>query len=248
MTRPLEGKVALITGSSRGLGAAIATELAEQGATVAVNYRTDAAGADGVVRAVEALGARAQAFGADVGGPEEAAGLVQRVLETFGRTDILVNNAGISRAKTVRRMTVEEWDEVLRTNLSSVFYVTHAALEGMLQQRWGRIVNISSMVGQAGEVGLANYAASKAGMLGFTKSLALEVAKYGVTVNAVCPGYVHTELNAELDEDSWTSLQNRIPLGRAGTAKEVSSAVRYLVVEGDWITGQAISVNGGMYM
>ncbi len=246
--KPLEGKVALVTGASRGIGRGVAEELAAKGASVAVNYNHSADAANDVVKTIEKGGAQAVAIQANVRHAAEAQKLVEEALAKFGQIDILVNNAGLNRDRTVRRMSVEEWDEVIETDLNSMFYVTKAALDGMIERKYGRIVNMSSIIGQMGNLGQSNYAAAKAGMVAFTKSLAQEVARFNVTVNAMCPGFIETDMLAGVPEEPRAALLARIPLGRFGKVEEVASFIRYLVTEGDWITGQQFNVNGGMYM
>ncbi len=284
----LEGRVALVTGASRGIGRAIALELARAGARVALNYRSGEAEARAVAEQIEELrtgapGARrsgnrraralvdeiskrvvsvtiaeaedapasaeaAMLAQADISNPQEARALVGQVVERWGRLDILVNNAGITRDRTLRKLSDEDWLTVINTNLSSAFFCTSAAIPAMVEQKYGRIVNVSSVIGQCGNVGQANYSAAKAGMIAFSKSAALELAKYNVTVNVVAPGFTLTEMVAKIPENIQDTIKARIPLGRFAMPEEIARAVLFLVAEGDYITGQQINVNGGIYM
>ncbi len=244
----LKGKVALVTGASRGIGRAIAKELARCGASVAVNYISSKAAAEELVSKLSADGVKAVALQADISQPEEAKRLVGEAAASLGGLHILVNNAGINRDRTLRRMTVEEWRAVMGTNLDGMYYCTSAALEPMTAAGGGYIINISSIIGQTGNIGQANYAATKAGIIGFTKSAAQELARYKILVNAVCPGFIETEMVVALADNIKAGILARVPLGRFGRPDEVASLVRYLVTEGGYITGQTFSVNGGMYM
>ena len=244
----LDGKNALVTGGSRGIGRAIALQLARDGARVAFSYRTGEVEAQAVAKEITDLGKEVLMLRADVSNPKEARGLVAKVLERWGRLDILVNNAGITRDKSVRKLSDEEWTEVINTNLNSVYYCSSAAIKSMCDQQYGRIINISSFVGQSGNFGQANYSAAKAGILGLTKTAALELARYGVTVNAVCPGFIDTDMYDKIPENAKEAILKRIPLGRVGKPEEVARCVRYLVEDGQYITGQSISINGGILM
>jgi acetoacetyl-CoA reductase/3-oxoacyl-[acyl-carrier protein] reductase len=244
----LAGRNALVTGASRGIGRAIALQLASEGARVALNYRSGETEAREVAEAIGAAGGQCFLARADVSDPQQARSLVGRVLEQWGRLDILVNNAGITRDKSLRKLTDQDWVEVINTNLNSVFYCTSAAIKPMCDQNYGRIINISSFVGQAGNFGQANYAASKGGIIAFTKTAALELAKFNVTVNAIAPGFTLTEMLVKVPEDIQTQLKTRIPMGRFGTPEEIAKAVAFLAAEGDYITGQQININGGVYI
>jgi 3-oxoacyl-(acyl-carrier-protein) reductase len=244
----LDGQVAIITGASRGIGRAIAKELAEYGAAVAVNYFQSREQAEALVSELTSGGHRAIAIRASVGKPNDVRAMVQRMLDEFGRIDILVNNAGVNRDRSLRRMSTEEWQEVINTDLNSAFYCTSAVLPHMIEAKYGRIINMSSIIGQMGNVGQANYAAAKAGLIAFTKSAAQELARHNITVNAMCPGFVATEMVTSLTDEVKEALLGRIPLGRFGCPEEVAAFVRFLVTEGDWITGQQFNPNGGMYM
>lgn len=244
----LDGRVALVTGSSRGIGKAIALELARAGARVALNYRKGEVEANGVAEEIVALGGVAMCIRADVSVSEEARGMVRKVAAELGRLDILVNNAGINRDRTLRKLTDEDWLEVVNTNLNGAFYCTSAALPIMLEQKHGRIVNISSVVGQAGNFGQANYAAAKAGLIAFTKTAALELARQNILVNAVCPGFTSTDMVATVPETMQEQIKARIPVGRFALPEEIAKAVLFLVTDGAYVTGQQLNVNGGLYM
>ena len=244
----LDGKNALVTGASRGIGRAIALQLARDGARVAINYRTGEAEVHAVAKEIQQTGVQCLVLRADVSNPKEARGLIAQVLEKWGRLDILVNNAGITRDKSLKKLTDDDWTEVLNTNLNSVYYCCSAAMKAMCDQRFGRIVNISSFVGQAGNFGQANYAASKGGIIAFTKTAAIELAKYNVTVNAIAPGFTLTGMLAKVPENVQEQIKAKIPMGRFGLPEEIAKAVAFLAADGDYITGQQINVNGGVYM
>jgi len=245
----LSGKTALITGSSSGIGAAIAQELAGNGAKVAIHYRGNAQGAENIAAALRDKGAHCAIYQADVSDMEQAANLVKQVQSELGGLDILVNNAGTTRDALLMSMKEEEWDTVINTNLKSVYTVTRAVLRGMLKSRWGRIINITSVVGLTGQAGQSNYAASKAGIIGFTKSLAREVASRNITVNAVAPGFIPTALTDVLNEEQRSTIIRNTPLGRMGTPEEIAWAVAFLAAErSGFITGQVLTVDGGLVM
>jgi acetoacetyl-CoA reductase len=244
----LDGAVAIVTGAGRGLGKAIATELANGGAKVVVNYSKSKEPAEELVKAIESNGGEATAIQGDVSNPEEAEKLVEQAVEKYGKLDILVNNAGITIDKTMKKLTSDDWDKVVSVDLNSCFYTFKPAMEH-LTESGGKVVNISSFVGQAGNFGQANYAAAKAGIIGFTKSAAKEMARHGVTVNAVCPGFIETDMFADVPQKVVDEkIVPLIPLGRIGQPEDVAKAVKYLCADGDYITGQTLSVNGGVYM
>lgn len=242
-------KIALVTGSSSGIGAAIAKELAAGGARVALNYRGNQAGADETADSIRDRGGECSIFQADVSSLDEAAELVKTVENELGRVNILVNNAGTTRDALMMSMKGDGWSQVIGTNLDSVFNVTRAALRGMIRQRWGRIINISSIVGLAGQAGQTNYAASKAGMIGMSKSLAREVGSRGITVNVVAPGFVPTALTDVMSDEQKEDTISRTPLGRFGDPEDIAWAVAFLASErAGFITGQVLSVDGGLVM
>jgi 3-oxoacyl-(acyl-carrier-protein) reductase len=241
-------QVAIVSGSSRGIGRAIALELARRGMAVVVNYRSAETEAHAVAAEVRALGVDCLCLQADVADPDQARGLIREVQAQWGRVDVLVNNAGITRDKTLRKLTDDDWLQVINTNLGSVYYCTSAAMPIMIEQNYGRIINISSYVGQAGNFGQANYGASKGGIIAFTKTAALELARYGITVNAIAPGFTETEMLSKVPPDVQEKIRARIPMGRFGKAEEVAKVVAFIATEGDYITGQQINVNGGVYM
>ncbi|MCZ0755344.1 3-oxoacyl-[acyl-carrier-protein] reductase [Anoxybacillus sp. J5B_2022] len=245
----LQGKVALVTGASRGIGRAIALELARQGAKVAVNYAGSEAKAKEVVEEIEKMGGEAFAVQADVANGEAVEQMVKEVVERFGRIDILVNNAGITRDNLLMRMKEEEWDDVINTNLKGVFHCTKAVTRPMMKQRYGRIVNIASIVGVSGNPGQANYVAAKAGVIGFTKTAARELASRNITVNAIAPGFITTDMTDRLSEDVRTEMLKQIPLARFGEPDDIAKVVSFLVSDAaNYITGQTIHVDGGMVM
>ena len=248
MTTVLNGKVALVTGASRGLGKAIALELGRQGVKVGVNYNTSADSAEEAVKEINLGEGRALAIQGDVSRFDQCQDLILRVTDELGPIDILINNAGFNRDRTLRKMSPEEWDSVIATDLSSVFYCTKLVIDGMIERSYGRIVNMASIIGQMGNVGQSNYAAAKAGIIAFTKSAAQELARYGITVNALTPGFIETDMLSGVPEEPKAALLARIPLGRFGNPEEVARLVTYLLTEGDWITGQQFNINGGMYM
>jgi acetoacetyl-CoA reductase/3-oxoacyl-[acyl-carrier protein] reductase len=244
----LDGKTALVTGASRGIGRAIALELAREGAKVALNYQSNDAKAEEVVKEITGFGGTCILAKANLADPKEARAMVRRVAEQFGRLDVLVNNAGITRDKSLRKMTDEDWLTVIQTNLNAVFFCTTAAMPIMIEQNFGRIVNIGSMNGQTAAFGQANYGASKGGVMAFTKTAALELAKYNITVNVINPGYTMTDMFDKVPTNIQDQIKGKIPEGRFAKPEEIARAVIFLVEDGDYVTGQQINVNGGAYM
>ncbi len=245
----LSGKVAIVTGSSRGIGAAIAIVLAQQGAKVVINHRNSAEGAEAVRQTITDLGGEAEVIQADVSRFDDAQRLVKETVNVFGRVDILVNNAGTTRDKLIMMMKEEDWDIVIRTNLTSAYNCAKAAIRPMMKKRAGRIINITSVVGLAGQAGQSNYAASKAGLIGFTKSLAKEVGSRNITVNAIAPGFVPTALTNVLPQDMIDDAIRNTPLGRLGEPEDIAYAVAFLASDqAGFITGQVLSVDGGLIM
>jgi 3-oxoacyl-[acyl-carrier protein] reductase len=245
----LEGKVALVTGASRGIGRAIAIGLAEAGAHVVVNYAGNETAAAEVAAHIHSLGRKAITIQANVGNSAEVDAMVKQTLETFGQLDILVNNAGITRDNLLMRMKDEEFDEVINTNLKGVFNCVRSVTRTMMKQRSGRIINISSVVGTLGNPGQANYVAAKAGVIGLTKSAARELASRGITVNAIAPGFITTDMTDKLSEEMRAQLLRQIPLARFGQPDDIAKTVLFLASdEASYMTGQTLHIDGGMYM
>jgi acetoacetyl-CoA reductase len=238
----LAGRQALVTGAARGIGRAIAKALASEGADIAINYQSSEADARSLADELGKSGSKTLLFQGNVGERATWTEMIGKIKQDWGRLDILVNNAGITRDKTLRKMTDEDWTQVLQTNLNACYFGVSAVMPMMLEQKFGRIINISSFVGQAGNFGQANYAASKGAIIAFTKTAALELAKYNVTCNALAPGFTETSMLAKVPEQVRTQILARIPMGRFGQPDEIAKAV------GDYITGQQINVNGGVYM
>jgi 3-oxoacyl-[acyl-carrier protein] reductase len=244
-----KAKIALVTGSSRGLGKAMAIELGQLGYTVAVHYSSSKEPAEAVAETIRTLGSQAAVFSANVASASACQELIKQVTAELGGLDILVNNAGITKDTLALRMKEEDWTSVLDTNLSSAFYLSKAALRGMLRNGWGRIINISSVVGIMGNVGQANYVTAKAGIIGLTKALAKEYASKGITVNAVAPGFIESDMTAQLPEDLRKAYLSQIPVGRFGKSDEVAKVVAFLASsDAAYINGQTITVDGGMVM
>ena len=244
----LEGKTAVVTGASRGIGRAIALELAREGARVAINYQSNEAKAREVADEITKMGGTCILAQANLANPQEARAMVRKVAEKFGRLDVLVNNAGITRDKSIRKMTDDDWLAVIQTNLNAVFFCTSAAIPIMTAQSYGRIINISSMNGQVGAMGQANYSASKGGIIAFTRTAALELARSNITVNVIAPGFTETDMFAKVPADIPAQIKAKIPLGRFAQPEEIARAVLFLAADGDYITGQTIGVNGGACM
>lgn len=245
----LDGKVAIVTGASRGIGRAVAISLAKAGAKVVINYAGNVVAAEEVKAIIEAAGGEAMLMQADVASEEAVAAMVKQTTDTFGAIDILVNNAGITRDTLLMRMKESDWDDVMNTNLKGIFVCTKAISRVMMKQKCGKIINMTSVVGQTGNAGQANYAAAKAGVIGFTKSMAKELASRGITVNAVAPGFINTDMTAVLSEQIKEDLVTKIPLGRLGSPEDVAAAVLYLASDAaNYVTGQTLNIDGGMVM
>jgi acetoacetyl-CoA reductase len=244
----LSGRSGFVTGAGRGIGRAIALELGRNGANVAVGYSASAEAAEQVARLLSEMGVEAFPVKVDVSKPDEVRAVVATIRERFGKIDFLVNNAGINRDRRFERMSADDWNAVIDVNLNSIFHVTHEVLPHMLEQGYGRIVNISSVVGEMGNFGQTNYATAKAGMIGFSKSLAIEVARKGITVNCLAPGFTETDMVAGMPQEALEKVIARIPIGRLGKPEEMAAAALFLIGSGDYITGEVLSVNGGMHM
>lgn len=245
----LDNKVALVTGASRGIGRAIAVAMAKAGAKVVVNYAGNTAAAQDVINEIESFGGKAIAVQADVAQTEAVESLLKQTLDAYGRVDILVNNAGITRDNLLLRMKEDDWDAVMNTNLKGIFHCTKQVSRVMIKQKCGKIINMTSVVGITGNTGQSNYAAAKAGVIGFTKSMAKELASRGITVNAVAPGFIATDMTAGLPDQVKSEMANNIPLARMGKPEDVAAAVIFLASEAaDYITGQTLNVDGGMVM
>jgi len=244
----LKGKVALVTGASRGIGRAIAIELASRGASIALDYRSDSIQAESAAAEIRNLGVECILIQGDISQKGEAQRVVQQVLDKWQRLDILVNNAGITRDRSMRKMTEDDWAQVINVNLNGTFYCTSAALPAMINQRFGRIINIASVVGQMGAFGQANYSASKGGIIAFTKTLALEMAKFNITANCIAPGFTSTEMVDAIPEEIAAQIKAKIPLGRFASPEEIAKAAVFLAADGDYITGQELNINGGYHM
>ncbi len=245
----LEGAVVVVTGAGRGIGRAIAEELGHGGAKVVVNYSKSKEAAEDLVARLQQNGSpEAVAIQGDVSDAAQAANLIEETIKRFGRIDVLVNNAGINVDRSLKNLSVEDWGKVIQCDLNGSFYTVKAALPYFMQQKSGRIINISSLNGQIASFGQANYSAAKAGVIGFTRTAALELARSNVTVNAICPGFIGTEMWYGMPDKVKEAVLARIPLGRVGTPQEVARAVRYLIVDGDYITGATLNINGGAFM
>jgi acetoacetyl-CoA reductase/3-oxoacyl-[acyl-carrier protein] reductase len=244
----LEGRKALVTGGAKGIGRAIVRALAGEGADVAINFQSSGADAESLAEELRKAGRSTLLFKGNVGERVTWNEMMGQIKQSWGRLDILVNNAGITRDKTLRKMTDDDWLAVLNTNLNACYFGVTAAMPMMVEQKHGRIINISSFVGQAGNFGQANYSASKGGIIAFTKTAAMELARYNVTCNALAPGFTETGMLAKVAENVQAQILARIPMGRFATPEEIAKAVLFLAADGDYITGQQINVNGGVYM
>jgi acetoacetyl-CoA reductase len=244
----LDGRFALVTGGARGIGRAIAKSLAAEGATLAINYQSSEADARSLLDELDRSGRKTLLFKGDVGERSTWTSMIAKLKDSWGRLDILVNNAGITRDKSLRKMTDDDWSSVLHTNLNACYFGVSAVMSMMIEQKYGRVINISSFVGQAGNFGQANYAASKGAIIAFTKTAAIELAKYNVTCNSLAPGFTETGMLAKVPENVQQQILARIPMGRFGHPDEIAKAVLFLAADGDYITGQQINVNGGVYM
>lgn len=244
----LNNKVAIVTGGAKGIGQAITKELAKNGVKVVINYNSSKGTAEKLITDLKEEGREVYAVQADVSDLEQSRKLVEEAVNHFGRVDILVNNAGITRDSTFKKLSEENWRKVIDVNLNSVYNTTSVALPHLLESDAGRIINISSIIGQAGGFGQTNYAAAKAGLIGYTKSLALELAKSGVTVNAICPGFIDTEMVQEIPENVREKIVAKIPTRRFGQPDEIARGVVFLCKDGEYITGQQLNINGGLYM
>lgn len=244
----LNNKVAIVTGGAKGIGAAISMELAKNGVKVVINYNSSKGSAEKLIADIKEVGGEAYAVQADVSNLEQSRKLVEEAIDHFGRVDILVNNAGITRDSTFKKLSEEDWRTVIDVNLNSVYNTSSVALPYLLESDAGRIINISSIIGQAGGFGQTNYAAAKAGMIGYTKSLALELAKSNVTVNAICPGFIDTEMVQEIPENVREKIVAKIPQRRFGQPDEIARGIIFLCKDGEYITGQQLNINGGLYM
>ncbi len=244
----LQGRRALVTGAARGIGRAIAIALAREGADIAINYQSSEADARSLAAELKDAGRETLLFKGDVGARATWTSMIAAIVNAWGSLDILVNNAGITRDKSLRKMTDDDWLEVLKTNLNACYFGVSAVMPLMIEHKFGRIINISSFVGQAGNFGQANYAASKGGIIAFTKTVAIELAKHNVTCNALAPGFTETSMLAKVPEQVRAQILARIPMGRFATPEEIAKAVLFLAADADYITGQQINVNGGVYM
>jgi len=245
----LHGAVAVVTGASRGIGNAVAEELGRGGAKVVINYSGSQEPAEELAERINQTGGggEAVAIQADVSDPNDAQRLIDQTVEQYGRVDILVNNAGINVDKPMKKLEVEDWDKVIQLDLNGCFYTVHAALPHMMGQELGSIVNMSSYIGEAGNVAQANYSAAKAGLLGFTKTAALELAKSNITVNAVCPGFIETDMTNAIPDDVKEKITKTIPMGHFGQPQDIANAVRFCI-ENEYMTGATLDINGGVYM
>lgn len=248
MAGVLDGQVAIVTGGSRGIGRAISIELAKQGATIAVNYHSNADAANAVVSEIEAGGGKAKAYQADVSDYDQSKAMVEQIIADLGPVRILINNAGATADRTLARMTPEEWRKPIATNVDSLYNMTSSVWRSMGEAGGGHVVNLSSIVGQTGRVGLVNYGTSKAAAIGFTRAAAREGARTKIQVNAVAPGFIDTDMISSLDEEARKRLEGETLIGRLGNAQEIAAVVRFIVCEGTYMTGAVLDVNGGMFI
>ena len=244
----LDGRVALVTGASRGIGRATAIELAKHGATVAVNYNSNSEAADTAVKAITDAGGKAAVYQGNIADRDQINGMIDQVVADLGPIRILINNAGATADRTLRNMSYEEWDQVIDVNINGTFNVTKKVWNIMGEAGGGHIVNVSSIVGEEGRLGLINYSTAKAGLLGFTKTAAREGARFNITVNAVAPGFIDTDMISGLNEDQRENLKKEVVLGRLGEPAEIANVIRFIVAEGTYMTGSVFNINGGMYM
>ncbi len=244
----LNNRVAIVTGGAKGIGEAISREFAKNGVKVVINYNSSKGPAEKLIAELKEIGGEAYAVKADVSNLDESKKLVEETIDHFGTLDIVVNNAGITRDSTFKKLSEEDWRTVIDVNLNSIYNTTSAALPHLFKSDAGRIINISSIIGQAGGFGQTNYAAAKSGMIGYTKSLALELAKSGITVNAICPGFIETDMVKEIPENIREQIVAKIPKRRFGQPEEIARGVIFLCKESEYITGQQLNINGGLYM
>ena len=247
-SQPLSGQIALVTGGSRGIGKQIAIDLAKLGAYVAINYNNSKQSAEDVKELIRSSDGKAEIYQCDIGKNADVTKMMDKIQKQMGDIGILINNAGISRERTVRNMSLDEWKDVIDTNLNSVFYCSKSVIPQMIENKKGTIINIASLLGQIGNIGLANYSASKGGVLAFTRGLALELARHNITVNSICPGWIKTDMTDRIPDKLKDGILSSIPLKKFGEPEDISDMVSYLTLKGRYITGTQIHINGGLYM